>query len=405
MLYVILAWRNLWRNGKRTSIAAASVLFAVLLAVVMRSGQNGSYAYMIDSSARLFTGYLQIQTKGYWDNRSLNKSFVLPRLQWKEISQTPNITSVAPRLESYSLVSKTTNTKVAEIVGVDPSLEDRMTGLARRVVAGRYLKAGSDGVLVAQGLAGSLKISVGDRVVIYGQGYHGQTAAVRLPVSGIVKLPFPDMNNSLVYLNLAKAQEVFSAPGRMTSFAIMIDDIGNLSSVQKEVQQRVDGNLTIMTWDEMMPDLVQSIELDNAIGIAMIIILYSVIAFGIFGTVMMMTSERVREFGILISVGMRRSKLACVTTLETVFISLLGVTTGILGSIPIVSYLHYHPLRMSGDAAKAFEVIGVEPIMNFSIASHIFIYQAVVVLLIALATAIYPVLFIRHLQPAKTLHG
>ncbi len=405
MLYFSLSWRNLWRNGKRTLIAAASIFFAVLLAVVMRSGQNGSYAYMIDSSARLFTGHLQIQAKGYWENRSLDRSFIQDRRQRDQLSHLPHITTIAPRLEAFALVSRATTTKVAQIIGVDPSLENRMTGLARRLIHGNYLTAGSGGALVAQGLADSLTLSVGDSLIIYGQGYHGQTAAARLPIAGIVKLPFPDMNNSLVYLGLARAQDLFSAPGRITSTAIMIDDIGNLPSVKAAAERTAGNSRTVMTWDQMMPDLVQSIELDNATGIAMLVILYIVIAFGVFGTVMMMTSERAREFSILISVGMRKTRLIMVTTMETVFVSLLGVAAGILGSIPLISYLHYNPLHMSGDAAKAFEAIGVEPIMNFSIAPHIFVFQSVVVLIIALATAVYPVVFIRSLQIAKTIHG
>ena len=93
------------------------------------------------------------------------------------------------------------------------------------------------------------------------------------------------------------------------------------------------------------------------------------------------------------------------TTMESIFISLLGVAAGIMGSIPVILYLHFNPIHMTGDAAKAFETIGIEPIMNFSTDPGIFLTQAVVVLIIALTTAIYPVLFINRIQPAKAIHG
>lgn len=404
-MYFLLSWRNLWRNKKRTIIAAASVFFAVLLAVVMRSGQKGSYAYMIDSSAKLFTGYLQVQGKGYWDNRSLDRSIVLGSSKQKRLSEISHVTAIAPRLEAFSLVAYETNTKVAQIIGIDPSSEDKLTGLKKRLIKGSYLSSDSDGVLIAQGLADLLKITINDSLIIYGQGYHGQIAAAQLSVIGIVKLPFPELNNSTVYLTLPKARDVFSAYNRITSLAILVDNIRNLSSIESSVRKVTDGEFTIMTWDEMLPDLVQNIELDNASGIIMLIILYIVIAFGVFGTVMMMTSERQKEFGILISVGMKKVKLIMVTTIETIFISLLGVVAGILGSIPIIFYLHFNPILMTGDAAKAFESIGVEPIMNFSTDPRIFYSQSVVVLIIALATAVYPVLFINRIQPAKAIHG
>ncbi len=404
-MYLSLSWRNLWRNKRRTIIASASVFFAVLLAVLMRSGENGSYAYMIDSSAKLFTGYLQIQGIGYWENHSLDKSIAVSKSQFDSLSQIPHLTSVTQRLEAFALVSRGVNTKVAQIIGINPESETRMTGLKNRLIEGSYLTDRSDGVLIAQGLADILGISLGDSLIIYGQGYHGQMAAARLPVVGIIKLPFPTLNNGMVYMTLPNAQNVFSAFGLITSAAVMVDNVNNLPAVESGVHSVMGANYAIMTWDEMMPDLVQGIELDNASGIIMLIILYIVIAFGVFGTVMMMTSERVREFGILISVGMKKARLVLVTTLETILISFLGVAAGFVGSIPLIYYLHYNPIHMTGEAAKAYEAFGVEPIMNFSTDPHIFFSQSIVVLVIALATALYPVLFINRLKPAKAIHG
>lgn len=404
-MYFSLSWRNIWRNKRRTIIAAASVFFAVILAVLMRSGQHGSYAYMIYSASKMFTGYLQVQGNGYWENRSLDNSIVVSRAREDSIAAIPHITSVTPRLESFALVSYLAVTKVSQVIGIDPSAEDRMTGLKNRLVKGEYPDENSDGILIGEGLAEALKAGVGDSLILYGQGYHGQIAAARLPIMGIVKLPFPEMNNGLLYLALPNCQEIFSADGRITSLAIMIDNIRNLEKVKKNIVARFDDKYSIMTWDQMMPDLVQNIELDNASGMTMLLILYIVVAFGVFGTIMMMTSERAREFGILISVGMKKTKLIGITTVETIYVSFLGVAAGILGSIPIMYYLHYHPIPFTGDTARAFESFGIEPIMNFSTDPHLLINQAIVVLIIALATAVYPVLFIRRLKPADAIHG
>ena len=404
-MYLSLSWRNLWRNKRRTIIAAASVFFAVVLAIAMRSMQHGSYAYMIYSSAKLFTGYLQIQGKNYWENRSLDESISINSQQLDSVAAIPHVTSATPRLEAYSLISFKNSTKVSQVIGVDPQAENAMTDLESRVVDGQYLRPGSDGVLIGRGLAEVLGVNVGDSIVLYGQGYHGQIAAAQLPIDGIVKLPFPEMNNGLVYLTLSNAQDIFSAYGRITSLAIMVDNLNHLQGVRDSIGGLFDDRYTIMTWDEMMPDLVQGIELDNASGIIMLIILYIVIAFGVFGTIMMMTSERAKEFGILISVGMKRIKLASVTTLETIFISLLGVLAGIAGSLPVIYYFYANPIRITGEAAKAYEMFGVEPILAFSKDAGIFFSQSLVVLIIALATALYPLIFIYRLRPVKAIRG
>jgi len=402
-MYLTLSWRNLWRNKKRTVIASASVFFAVLLAVVMRSAQNGSYSYMIQSSLKFYTGYLQIQGKGYWDNRSLDKSIVIDKKQQQAILQTPHVTSVVPRLEVFSLVSYKNVTKVSQIIGVDPVSEDHMTDLKKRLVKGVYLTSEPYGVLIAEGLADMLKVGVGDSLVIYGQGYHGMIAAARLPVAGIVKFPVSEMNNGMVFLTLANAQEIFSTYGRITSLAIMIDNIKNQNHVLKSLHSVFGEKYTFMTWQEMMPDLVQGIEIDNVSGLIMLIILYLVIAFGVFGTIMMMTTERAKEFGVLISVGMKKKRLILVTTLETIFLAFLGAVSGVAVSLPIITYLHNHPIPITGSAARAFDTLGVEPIFNFSTDSSILVHQALVVFAIALATALYPMLFVGRLKPVEAI--
>ncbi len=209
--YFELAWRNLWRNKKRTLIAAASVFFAVLLALIMRSMQQGTYNYMINSSVSLSTGYLQVHAKGFWDKRSLDKSMEYSKQKTQEIKNIPHVTNVLPRLESYTLISYGKSTKVTPVIGIDPEKENSMTHLKEKLIKGSYLTDSSNGMLISQGLAEILKVSVGDSVVLYGQGYQGVTAAAQVPITGIVKIPIPDLNKATVYLSLNYAQWLFSA--------------------------------------------------------------------------------------------------------------------------------------------------------------------------------------------------
>jgi ABC-type lipoprotein release transport system permease subunit len=403
--YLRLAWRNLWRNKKRTIIAASSVFFAVLLALVMRSMQKGSYDFMIDSSVRFSTGYVQVHGKGYWDKRSLDKSMELNKDIISKLNDVPDVTLVVPRLETFTLVSHGNATKVSPIIGIRPDKEKSMQKLNQKLVAGKYLTDSSKGILIGQGLAELLKVGIGDSVVLYGQGYHGITAAAQVPVEGILKLPIPDLNKSLIYTSLSYAQWLYSAGDRFTSLSIMIDKPNRLDEIKAEVQKLFDDNYEVMTWKEMSPELVQSIEVDNAGGIIMLAILYIVIGFGIFGTIMMMTAERTKEFGILIAVGMKKTKLILVTTLETIFISLVGVFAGIIVSYPLLLYFYYNPIRLSGDLAEAMLAFGMEPIMPFSIAPGIFIAQFWTVLLIALLSAWYPFRYVQKLKAVEAIRN
>jgi len=401
--YFHLAWRNLWRNKRRTLIASASVFFAVFLALVMRSMQEGSYDYMVDASVSMYTGYIQVHAKEYWDKRSIDKSMELSKTKIEQIDSIKHITLVTPRLESFSLISYGNVTKVASVVGIDPEKENLMTDLKSKLFAGKYLTENSKGVMIAEGLAKSLKVEIGDSIVLYGQGYHGVTAAAQVQVEGIVKYTLPALNKSMVYLSMDYAQWLYSATNRITTLSIMIDEASELNEVHLEVRNLFNEKYEVMTWHELMPELVQGIEVDNAGGIIMLGILYVIIGFGIFGTVMMMTAERTKEFGILISVGMKRWRLGFVSLLESIFLSFIGVLAGIIVSIPILYYFYENPIPLTGEMAELMLKFGLDPIVPFRFAPNIFIDQFLTVIFIAMISALYPLSFIRKLNPVKAI--
>jgi ABC-type lipoprotein release transport system permease subunit len=401
--YFLLAWRNLWRNKRRTLIASASIFFAVILALIMRSMQEGSYDYMVDASVSMYTGYIQVHAKDYWDKRSIDKSMELSGEKIEKIDSLQNVTLATPRLESFSLISYGNVTKVASIVGIDPMLENKMTKLKDKLISGKYLTKESRGLMISEGLAEILKVGIGDSVVLYGQGYHGVTAAAQVQVEGIVKFTLPALNKSMVYLGLDYAQWLYAAPNRITTLSIMIDEANKINDVHLAVRNLFNEKYEVMMWPELMPELVQSIEVDNAGGIIMLGILYVVIGFGIFGTVMMMTAERTKEFGILISVGMKKWRLSYVSFLESLFLSFIGVLAGIIVSIPILYYLNLNPIPLTGEMADVMLKFGLDPILPFRFAANIFVDQFLTVLVIAMVSALYPLSYIRKLNPINAM--
>lgn len=404
-LYLLLAWRNIWRNKRRTLLAASSIFFAILLAIFTRAMQHGSYDYMIDSAVRMYTGYLQIHGKDYWEEKSLEKAIDIDEQFLKKIESINFVEIAVPRLENFLLVSSKEITKVATVVCIDPEKENQMTKLKQKLISGRYLKDLDNGILITEGLAKMLNVEIGDSVVLYGQGIYGITAATICPIIGIIKFALPDLNNSLIYMPLSFGQSIFSMENKITTISIMITNPKKIDYVLNEVKKIINNKYDVMTWDEMMPDLVQGIQLDSVSGMIMLFILYLVIAFGIFGTVMMMTAERTKEFGILISIGVKKSKLIIITTLEAIFISFIGALTGIIISIPIVNYFHQNPIRFTGEIAEISLKFGVEPIIPLSTDVGIFIAQTMIVLFIALLSSFYPINYIRKLKPVEAMRS
>ncbi|MBS1653524.1 MAG: ABC transporter permease, partial [Bacteroidetes bacterium] len=169
--FIILAWRNLWRNRRRTMITLASVFMAVVLAIAIRSLQKGVYASMIGNAVRFSTGYIQVHAKGYWDDQNINNSFEYDSSLTSVFHKDKNISLYVPRLESFALASSGPHTKGVAVTGIDPVKEDKMNGLAGKIKEGKYFSAtGQQGILIGDGLAKYLQLQLGDTIVLLGQG-------------------------------------------------------------------------------------------------------------------------------------------------------------------------------------------------------------------------------------------
>ncbi len=406
MRYTILfAWRNLWRNKRRTLLAISSVFSAVVLTLFLASLNYGQDDDIIRNSVSLSLGYLQIQGKGYWNERSFDESFEASDSLLARVRRRPLITHINPRIESVALISHGTETRLSPVLGIDPEMEDGMTRLRSRIVGGRYLTDTSPGVMMSEGLAERLQVTIGDSVVLLSQGYQGATAAGQFPIEGILHFPIPKMNDALVYLALSNAQVFFNAPGRLTSIALMTRNAQHTASIQSDLAATIDPSLVVMTWQQMSPEIVQSVQLNDAGGLLMLAIFYIVIAFGVFGTVMMMAMERTREFGLLISLGMKRQRLFLVTALEAVFVSMVGAIAGLVVAMPVVIYFHFHPIPLWGELAQAYYAYGLEARMSVNADPSLFYSQVLIVLVIAIVASLYPLLLIRKIRPVAALQG
>ncbi|MEQ8881894.1 MAG: ABC transporter permease, partial [Cyclobacteriaceae bacterium] len=159
----------------------------------------------------------------------------------------------------------------------------------------------------------------------------------------------------------------------------------------------------VMGWKDLMPELVQGIEIDNISSKVMIWILYIVIGFGMFGTFLMMTAERMYEFGVLLSIGMKRIKMQFVIFLEMALMASIGVVAGVMISLPFILYYHFHPIYFGGEMQAAIEDFGVEAAYYFSVQPALFYNQAWAIFLMAGILSLYPLIVIHKLKPVKAM--
>ena len=404
-LILKLSYKNIWRNKRRTLITAASILFAVFFAVLMKSIQVGAWDYMVDQVVNYYFGYGQIHTKGYWDEQNIDKAFQIDEKWDQYIDPKKGVEDLVPRLESFALAAKGENSKGTLLIGVDPDKEDLLTHLSSRVIKGQYFK-GQNGLLVAEDLADYLKVAVGDTMVLISQGYHGVNAAGKYAITGIVSFGSPELNGQMAILTLPAAQEFYGAPGMATSLVIKTNQPDNIQRTVARLRKQLDSEeYEVLDYEELMPELIEARKLDEAGGYIIILILYAIIGFGIFGTMLMMIKEREYEFGILKAIGMKPGQINWMIWLETLFLGLLGCIAGMIVALPLVYYLTVNPIRFSGEMAEAYEKFGVEAVLPATVDISVFLTQALVIFIMITITGLYPMWKILKMKPVEAMRG
>ena len=403
-MIVKLAWRNIWRNKRRSIITIVSILIAVFLSVSMRSMQLGMYDHMIKSIVASYSGYIQIHANGYMDQQTIDNSIELNYDLLDSIASINGVKNIIKRLQTFSLASSGDLTKGVLIQGVEMEKENLLVDWSTRLDTGVFFSNNNSDVILAKNVASYLKKGVGDTVIFIGMGYHGMSAAGMYKICGIVDMRNPKINNLTVFMSLRNAQEYLSAPNIVTHIIIDKEEEIDERELSNYIKTELHNNqYEIMDWKELLPELEQTIKADNVGGLIMVFILYMIITFGIFGTVLMMTQERFYEFGVMISIGMKKLKLIKIVLLEAITLSLIGVILGIFAALPIMYYFNTHPIKLVSEQAETMEKFGFEPIIPMSTNFEIPLTHAALIFCISLFISIYPIITILRLDTIKAM--
>lgn len=403
MWLIQLAQKNMWRNRLRTLITATAVFFAVILSVLAESLKQGIFDNLVKNIVSFYTGYIQVHQKGYWEEKTLDNSFSYPSPDFKPLASQSFLKNVSPRIEAFALASSATLTRGCMVLGIVPAQEDKITSLKNKLTQGVYLNESDHAVLLSQGLAKKLSLHTGDTLYLIGQGYQGSTAAGKYPVKGILSFGSPDLNETSLFMPLSLAQDFLGAYGMTTALVCMLNDPNQLEKAKAQLQHSLNGKYEVMTWGDMLPEIKQHIEADSGNMEYVQLILYLLVCFGIYGTLLMMMMERKYEIGMLIAIGMNKHLLAFTLLLESVFTVLTGCIAGLLASIPICWYFSEYPLRITGETARAYERFGFEAVFPASTNPAIFIQQGITVFLLSLLLSVYPVYKVYRMDPVLSM--
>ena len=405
-----MAWRNVWRNTRRTILTISAIAFASLLLVFMLSFQFGSYETMINTSVKIHTGHLQIQAAQYHDNRNIR--YVVSDLNKiaAVLEDIPQIASYTYRAQAFSLVSSAKRTYGAMVTGIDPAGETGVSRLKSLIRKGAFL-SGTDTnqALVGSLLARNLQVGIGDELTILGQGHDGSIAATVVTVKGIFNSGIDEFDRSALQIPLKTFQNVYTMPGMAHEVVIVAHSLSDVGTIKRTVQKALsslvtDQRLVVLDWNELMPGLRQSIEMDLISGLIFYILLILVVAFSILNTFLMAIFERTKEFGVLMAIGTSPGRLTKVLLIESMTMAVIGIAAGIILGSLLTFYLQLHGFDISGSSEllSQFGITGrIYPKLSWISA----ISGPAAVLSITFLAALYPALRVRKMKPVEAMRA
>jgi len=355
-----LAWRNLLRNRARTALTVGGIGFSVLLVSFAMSLQSGSYEIMIDSATRYFTGHGQISHRDFVDQPRLEHTVTNASNLQARLAQIDGL-RVFPRAQAFAVVSLAggvsedssaadlqsndpQNESSSEkslggmVIGVDFSAERNYLDVYDNVVAGTIPAQPGHG-LIGSSMARNLGAQIGDELIVLGSGKQGAVAAAIFVIAGIVETGQVELDRTLVLAPFAELADALYLEDEAHMLVLMVDDLSKLTVTASSVADLLPEALAVQTWQQLMPMIEQSIELDRAGAVLFYSLLLILVAFAVVNTFVMVLFERTREFGLFMALGMRPGQVIAQVQFEALLLSLLGVAVGLLLAYPLITYL------------------------------------------------------------------
>lgn len=342
-----IAWRNLWRNPRRTCLTAGGIAFACMLLLFSRSMQLGSYVAQIEATTKLLSGHLQVQHPQYLDDPRLEYTLAQSATLAERVRLHSGVASVSQRATAFGLLSVGERSFATQVMGVQPEHELQMSSLPGTVVEGRYLKQ-RDEIVMGQLLATNLKLDLGDEVVILGSGPEGGVAAFAVVLVGIFESGQAALDRGLVQVPLETFRSGFYLDGSANAVVVNLINVNDAEAIALELAAEMPDGTAVRTWQELLPDVVQGIALDRISARIMYAIISGIVLFSIVNTFIMTLYERTRELGMLLAIGMKPWLVIGMLQIEAFWLAVMGGLMGAVLAVPLLVWLTLQGIPVEG---------------------------------------------------------
>ncbi len=404
-----MAWRNLWRNRRRTLITLASIVFGVFLAILITAMQDQQWADMIDDAARMGGGHVQLQHEEFRDTPSLNRTVTGTAALTDTIRTAWDVTAVRERITGNLMLSTAGESFGAGFIAFDPDTESAETlALLDDVAVGEHLSADDKrGILLGEVLAQNLGAEIGDKVVYTATDKTGEITSALCRVRGLVRTGAPSADASLALLPIAPVRATLGyADDEVTQLAVFLEDQRSTDAAVAALRPAIGAQAAVLGWDEARRELATFIAMKVGGARVMELLIAILVAAGIFNTLFVSVMERMREFGIMIAIGWTSRRLFSMVMLESLFLGVIGLVLSLVVSAGPYAYLARKGIDVSQVIpADQTEIAGVA--MNTQLRVGIFPESLALILVAAMAAVllagVYPAWRAGRAEPIDTI--
>jgi ABC-type lipoprotein release transport system permease subunit len=396
-----LAWRNLWRNPRRTGLVLVAVGIGVWSMLSFTALLQAWNASSLDAALADLTAQGQIHSRGYLDNPGVEHRMAPPSGAVLSLLDGSGVSRWAPRVRVPAAIQSAYQTWPVSLVGIDPARERGLSFIATAVHAGRNLNNGDDtGILLGRKLAKRLHTGIGKRVVLMSQKNAGGLAERGFRVVGLFSAP-PQVEDRYVFVGLATAQTMLGLGRDITGVAFDLKHMRELGSFVHALRQAAP-QADVQPWQTLRPLTKAMNQLSNSFIQVWIVIIFVLMGFGIVNTLLMSLHERVRELALLQALGLRPRLIFAQVVLESALVVLLGVVLGALAGAATV--LAFHRGLDLGFLARGSEWLGAGRVLypQFDVAQ--FAGISVLVWGMGVAAGLLPILRIVRRVPVEAIN-
>ncbi|HKI97281.1 MAG TPA: FtsX-like permease family protein [bacterium] len=409
---ITLAWRNLWRNRRRTLITVSTVTIGFALAVFAIGLGDGGHEQMIRSAINMGEGHITIQPKGYLaaPSNSLYLAHGAALMAHLPISQADG--KVAPRVFLQVLVSTAYNSLGVGLQGIQPENDPFANLLQPYLVQGEWLHPGDAyGVLLGDKMAEKLHVHVGSKLAIMAGGADGNVESRLGHVRGIFRSRLEQLDGFLMLSTLDFARPLLPGykPGQddqaVTRLAIFLHNPKQQAAIFARLKADHLSDGVVLDWQEMMPQVVNFVFVDDLFNYIWLGFILVMVAFGIANTIFMSALERTREFGLLRALGMKGREVLALMICETVLLALVSMALGWLVGGGAHLYFATYGLDLSGVYPGGFETAGMwmDPVIYPSLSLGRITSLTAIVFFTTLLSGLYPAFKAAGISPVAAL--